>query len=911
MDETVSTATVRYPTAWEFDALLADGSTVHVRPIERSDAETLRAFHETLSPETVYRRFFGPRPHLSDAEVTRFTTVDYQDRFALVALLGHELVGVARYDRVHAEVAEVAFVVADAHQGRGIGSLLLEQLAAVARERGIARFEADTMFGNGPMLGVFRDAGFVVRSSVVHGIVHLEFPIGITADSQAAADERERRAEVASMRRLLRPRTIAVIGASRRPGTIGHELFRNLLLGRFAGSVYPVNAAGGAVGGVHAFASIADVPEAIDLAVITVPAAGVLDVVEQCGAVGVRSLVIISAGFAEVDADGAERQESVLRIARQYGMRVVGPNCMGIVNTGDGVRMNATFAPGTLTPGSMALLSQSGALGIAVLQQAAELGLGISSFVSVGNKADVSGNDLLQYWEADPSCSVILLYLESFGNPRKFARVAKRVSRSKPIVAVKSGRTDVGALAARSHTASAAVPDRAADALFRQAGVIRVDTMGEMFDVAMVLANQTPPSGGNVAILGNSGGPGILAADACDAAGLRLSQLSAATADALRAILPAAASVANPVDLIASARAEQYGAALDIVLADPAVDSVIVVFTSPLVTRADDVAAAVSAVAARHPDKVVVATFLGTAAMTGTLSGDASAPHRVPVFNFPERAVRALGHVTRYGRWLARSDAPPAAPADIDDERARRIVGDVVAEGSGRWLTPSEAGELLDAFGICRVAARVVTTVDDAVAAATTLGYPVVLKAANADLVHKSDVGGVVVDLRGPDAVRTAWTAMAAKLGSDMGGAVVQPVVAAGLETIVGVVHDGSFGPLVMFGLGGIATELLGDVAFRLLPLTERDTVELIASVRAAPLLFGYRGRPDADIPALKDLIARVGVLAERIPELVELDLNPVIVSEHGAVAVDVKMRLAPQPLGPGPLSRALRTIRV
>jgi acetyl coenzyme A synthetase (ADP forming)-like protein len=895
------------PREWRFDALLADGTPVHIRPIEPGDAEALITFHAGLSPDTVYRRFFSAHPRLSDDEVRRFTSVDYEHRFALIATMADTIVAVARFDRVGEGLAEVAFVVADAHQGRGLGSLLLEHLAAAARERGIRRFEADTLVGNTAMLSVFRDAGFAVRSDYRDGVIHLEFPIAETERASSKADERERHAEVASIGRLLCPTTIAVIGASRQRGTIGYELFRNLLRADFHGTVYPVNPAAGSVAGVHAFPTVGDVPVPIDLAVITVPAPAVLDVAEQCGRAGVRSLVVITAGFAETGAEGAALQAEVMHTARKYGMRVVGPNCMGIINTAPGVEMNATFAPGDLTPGRVALLSQSGALGIAVLQQAANIGIGISSFVSAGNKADVSGNDLLQYWETDPSTDVILLYLESFGNPRKFARIAQRVSRTKPIIAVKSGRSTIGALAARSHTASAAVPDRAADALFRQAGVIRVDTMTEMFDAALVLASQPPPAGGAIAIVGNSGGPGIMAADACEAAGMHLANLAPETSAALRAMLPGSASATNPVDLIASATAEQYGAAVDLVLRDPAVDALVVVFTSPLVTRADDVAAAVSQVAARFPTKTVVATFLGTAAMTGTLPEAASAAHRVPVFPFPERAVRALGHAARYGTWLARPEVAVVRPDGINAERARGVVDRVSESGAGRWLSSEESAELIDSYGIPRVTSRVAASADEAVEASEACGFPVVLKAANPDLVHKTEAGGVATGLTSADDVRNAWHVMEQLLGSSMGGGIVQPMVPSGLETIVGIAHDQLFGPLVMFGLGGIATDLLGDVAFRLLPMSPRDTNELISSVRAAPLLFGYRGRPAADIAALRDLILRVAALAEEIPEISELDLNPVMVSETGAVAVDVKIRVEPVAKGPGPLSRRLR----
>ncbi|MBO0728804.1 MAG: GNAT family N-acetyltransferase [Acidimicrobiaceae bacterium] len=902
-----------YPGEWELDALLADGAAVHIRPIRSSDGGALVEFHAGLSPETIRRRYFNAHPHLSQREVDRFTIVDYVDRFALVAVVDDNLVGVARYERTGPGRAEVAFVVADDQQGRGVGSLLLEHLAGAARQRGITCFEADTQATNTAMLGVFRDAGFEATRSFGDGLVHLEFPIAETPRSLDAADERDRRAEVASMRRLLRPDTVAVIGASRQPATIGHELFRNLIRGGFAGTVYPVNPAARSVAGIRAYPSMAGLPEPADLAVVTVPAAAVEGVVEECGQAGVKSVVVVSAGFAELGEEGRARQAELLRTARRHGMRVVGPNCLGIANAAPEVSMNATFAPSPPRPGPVGLLTQSGAMGIAVLERAAELDLGLSSFVSVGNKADISTNDLLCYWEADPGTRLMAVYLESFGNPRKFARIARRVSRAKPIVAVKSGRTSAGRRAAQSHTAAAASPEVAAEALFRQAGVIRVPTMAEMFDVALVLAHQPVPGGGRVAIVGNSGGPGILAADACEEAELILADLSDTTRNALAALLPPEASLANPVDLLAAASPATYEQALDIVLADDAVDGTVVIFTPPLVTQAADVSQAVLNVAARHPGKTLVAALLTAGSSPSTLVGPASpggAPGpRVPVFPFPEEAVSALGHVARYGRWLARPTGTVPALPHVDVGAARKLAAKALATSAEHdgWLAAGEIAGILAAVGVPVVATHIAADSSQAANAASALGFPVVLKAAAPGLVHKTDVGGVVLNLGSPEAVRQAFDEMAARLGPAMGGAVVQSMAPPGIETLIGVTQDRAFGPLVAFGLGGISTEVLGDVAFRILPLTDVDAAELVRSVRAWPLLQGHRGRPAADVAAVEDILLRVGMLAEGVPELAELDLNPVIVTEHGATVVDAKMRLQPATLGPGPLARAMR----
>ena len=897
-----------YPDGWEFDVLASDGAPVHVRPISVDDGDALRRFHATLSSETVYRRFFSPHPVLSDNEVERFTHVDYHDRFALVAVIGTELVAVARYDRTRPGVAEVAFVVADRHQGRGIGSLLLEQLACAARERGIDRFEADTLVGNNAMRGVFRDAGFDVVTTMADGVLHLEFPIEETERSLAAAEERERQSQVTSVRHILRPSTIAVVGASRRPGTIGHEVVRNLLIGGFEGTVYPVNPSASHVLGVRAYPTVADVPERVDLAVIIVPATAAVDVVDQCGRAGVEAVVVISAGFGETGPEGRQRETALVRAARRHGMRMVGPNCMGIANTASDVMMNATFAPTAPRPGRIGLLSQSGAVGISLLERAGRLGLGISSFVSAGNKADVSGNDLLQYWEADGATDVVLLYLESFGNPRKFARIARRVARSKPIIAVKSGRTAAGARAAQSHTAAAAAPDVASDALFRQAGVIRVSTMSDMFDVALVLSNQPVPAGDRVVLVGNSGGPGIMAADACVEAGLTLADLSPSTTGALAALLPAEASLGNPVDLIAAATPAQYEQAIDILLTDAGVDCAVAIFTPPLVTQPDDVAAAVTAAAGRHPDKPVVAAFLTASTEAGVLRSEEGVPG-VPVFPFPEQAVAALGHAAWRGRWLRRPVGTVPVLEGVDLAKAHAMASAALdgCAPEGRWLDSGEASALLDAVGVHVAPLTPVADPSSAAEVAARVGFPVALKASGPGIVHKSDLGGVALGLETPDAVREAYEAMQQALGGLMQGAVVQPMLPPGVETIVGIVSDPAFGPLVMFGLGGVTTDLLGDRAFRILPLTDIDVSELVRSVKSAPLLFGYRGRPAVDIAALHDVIARVAALGYGVPEVAELDLNPLVVWEHGASAVDVRIKVRPMPAGPGPLSRRLR----
>ncbi len=880
--------------AWaEVDVVLADGGVVHFRPIDPDDRDRLLAFHARLSPESRQMRFFTARPALLDQEVERFTHVDYDRRLALVAELHDELIAVASYDAdaEPADGAKVTFVVQDEHQGRGIGSLLLEHLAVAARRRGITHFHADTLADNQKMQGVFHDAGYLVTTRLVNGTVGVEFSLLQTPASVAAIEAREHQAEAASISRLLRPRSIAVVGAGRRAGSIGHELFVNLIRHGFTGPVYPVNPTARSVAGVRAWPSIADVPDTIDVAVLAVPPERVLEVVGQCARKDVKGLVIISGGFAEVGEEGARLEREVIAAARAAGMRVIGPNCIGIVNTAPDIGMNATFADVTPRRGRVGFLSQSGALGVAVLAAATQTGLGVSTFVSVGNKADISSNDLLQYWEEDPDTEVVLLYLESFGNPRKFSRLARRVSRHKPIVAVKSGRTEIGVRSASSHTAALGSPDRSVDALFRQTGVIRVATLQAMLDVAQVLAGQPLPAGHRVAIVGNSGGPGILAADACSDAGLDVPILDADTRRALEGLVSPNAALGNPIDMTAAAGAAEYSAALTVLLDDPMIDAVIVIFTPTVVAATDTIAEAVAAIAA-SATKPIVANFLATPSPPKALA-DADRP--VPYFPAVEEAVAALGAAARYAAWRRRPEGtrPPSDP------EARSVGHTIIARAlaespGGRWLDPTEVDAILHAYRIPTIPTTAVTSLADAAAAAEGIDGPVALKAVGETIVHKTDVGGVELDLAGPDEVEAAYRRMTASLGSAMTGVLVQPMAAPGVETIVGIIQDPAFGPLVMFGLGGIAAELLGDVAFRVAPLTDLDADELVREPRSSPLLFGYRGAAPAAIDALRHLLGQVGALADEQPGIAELDLNPVRVSTDQAVVLDARIRVAP-----------------
>jgi acetate---CoA ligase (ADP-forming) len=712
--------------------------------------------------------------------------------------------------------------------------------------------------------------------------------------------EREHTSVARSIGQILAPSSIAVVGASRRAGSIGRGILSNLVAGRFAGALYAVNPHTPEVDGVQSYASVLDIPGPVDVAVIAVPARGVLDIMRQCAEKGVHGVVVISGGFAEL-AGGETLQDQLVAVARQNRMRVVGPNCVGVINTSPAVAMNATFSPVAPEAGRLGFASQSGGIGIELLARAKAYGLGVSTFVSLGNKADVSGNDLLQYWAEDPDTDVILLYLESFGNPGKFARLAREISRRKPVIAMKSGRTMAGARGARSHTAALTDVDVAVDELLHHAGVIRVDTLEEMFDTAALIAHQPLPDGPRVAIMSNGGGPGILAADACIAAGLEVLELSEPVQRRLGAIAPPGAGVQNPVDLIASADADVFRAAADILLRCDEVDALLVIYVSPLVTQPGDVAAALIETAQAELGKPIAACFLGLDHPVGMLGdsdggdGERRTGRTVPTFAFPESAAYALGRAARLGAWRRRPEGIVPVLERIDADRARELVAATLGtRPDGAWAPHAVATEILTAFGIPVVLTRRADTVEAAVAAAESIGYPVALKAASPALVHKTDVGGVHLGLRTGDDVRNAFATMQRVLGASMGGANVQPMADPGVELIVGVTRDPQFGPLVVFGMGGMAAELQRDTSLRLPPLTDIDVQEMLRSLRGSPLLFGYRGSPPVDTDALADVLTRVSRLAESLPELAELDCNPVIASSSGALVVDVKLRLAP-----------------
>jgi acetate---CoA ligase (ADP-forming) len=859
------------------DVIVKDGGTLRLRPPASADEDAVLEFLQGLSDRSQYLRFHGIRP-IDRPLAESLLDPDWVETGSLAGWLGDRVVGVANYVRLRdPRSAEAAFVVADAEQGRGIGTRLLEQLAERAAATGVTRFVAEVMAENRAMLSVFTGAGFDVVRELEHGEVEVSFPIAATEAFQERVEERDHVAVAASLRPFFEPSSVAVVGASRRRGSIGGELFRNVLEADFEGAAYPVNRGGEPVAGVRGLSSISEIPDEVELALICVPGPRVLEAAEEALEKGVRALCVISAGFAETGAAGAERQEQLLALVRSHGARLLGPNCLGIASSKP--KLNATFAPRSLPPGRIGFSSQSGALGLALLEQGAGR-LGFSAFVSIGNKADVSSNDLLEWWEDDPETDVVLLYLESFGNPRKFARLSRRVARRKPILALKAGATAAGAKAASSHTAALAGSEAAVDALFHQAGVLRARTLEELVDVAGLLSSQPLPRGRRVGVLTNAGGLGILCADACEAAGLELPELAQETRHALAEALPGDSSVANPVDMLGSATGATYERAIPPLLADPWLDALIVLFVPPVVAGAPEVAGAIRrAVEAARSDKPVLAAVMSA---EGTplelLESD------VASFGYPESAARALGLAADRAEWLRR---PVGTVPQLDgiDRAAAEAVVEAAGEG---WLDAAQTRALLDAYGIPLVAERTAASADEAVAAATEIGYPVVVKTA-APGAHKTETGGIALDLQDEQQVREAVERIGAPV-------IVQQYLTGGTELLAGVVQDPVFGPLVAFGPGGVFAELMGDATFRIAPLTDVDAEELVTGGKAGRLVAGFRGAAPADRAALENLVHRLGRLAEDFGEVAELDLNPVIAGPDGCVAVDARVRLEARP---------------
>ncbi|MGW6524740.1 MULTISPECIES: bifunctional acetate--CoA ligase family protein/GNAT family N-acetyltransferase [unclassified Streptomyces] len=922
-----------YPAHWEADVVLRDGGTARIRPITVDDAERLVSFYEQVSDESKYYRFFAPYPRLSDKDVHRFTHHDFVDRVGLAATVGGEFIATVRYDRIGADgmaasapadEAEVAFLVQDAHQGRGVASALLEHIAAVARERGIRRFAAEVLPANNKMIKVFTDAGYTQKRSFEDGVVHLEFGLEPTERSVAVQRAREQRAEAHSVGRLLAPGSVAVVGTGRSPGGVGRSVLGNLREAGFTGRLYAVNKAFPEdlkeVDGVPAHRSVRDIAAPVDLAVVAVPAEQVPEAVTECGEHGVQGLVVLSAGYAESGPDGRERQRELVRHARAYGMRIIGPNAFGVINTSPEVRLNASLAPEMPRPGRIGLFAQSGAIGIALLSRLHRRGggvtgvTGVSTFISSGNRADVSGNDVLQYWYDDPDTDVALMYLESIGNPRKFTRLARRTAAAKPLVVVQGAGS-----APQGHAVRATrLPHATVSALLRQAGVIRVDTITELVDAGLLLARQPLPTGPRVAILGNSESLGLLTYDACLSEGLRP--------------LP-------PLDLTTEASAQDFHAALARALADETCDAVVVTAIPAIGERSPgdaELAEALRSAAAAAPAKpvLVVHVELGGLAMalsaaTSTAPRAEAAPrartdapedaqpvptavaapegtHLIPAYPAAERAVRALAEAVKYAQWRREAADAGKVPEyeDIDEKGAAELIGGLLARGQGPTLGTDETCELLGRYGIRTRRAIPAPTPDEAARAAAALGYPVALKATAPHLRHRADLGGVRLDVADEEQLRRSYAELTELFGKpEEIRPVVQAMAPRGVDTVVRAVIDPAAGAVLSFGLAGAASQLLGDMAHRLVPVTDREASSLIRSIRTAPLLFGWRGSTPVDTAALEELLLRVSRLVDDHPEVVAVTLEPVVVAPHGLSVLGASVRLAPPParddLGP------------
>ena len=875
-----------YPAHWEADVVLRDGATAHLRPIRPDDADAIQRFHLAQSAESIYLRFFAPIPRLSDRDLHRFTVVDHHDRVALVVTLGGTIAGVGRYDWISDDVAEVAFNIADAHHGRGLGSVLLEHLAAAAREHGVHRFTADVLPQNRKMLAVFADAGYEIQQHYDDGVISLTFDIDPTDRSRAVVEAREHRAESRSMQALLRPGSVALVGASRRPGTVGRLLLQVLHLSGYTGALHLVHPEVDHVHGVPAHRSLADVPGPVDLAVVAVPAGAVLDVVDDCAAAGVRGVLVLSGGFGDAGPQGRLRQAELVRRTRVGGMRLVGPSSWGLVNADRDVRLNVSPWAQLPRPGRLGVFCESGALSVAVLDLAARRRVGISTFLSAGERSDVSANDCLQYWEADEGTDAIALYLESTGNPRKFSRIARRVGLIKPVIVLTSGTSG---FAAAAHS-----PRDAFDAMLTQAGCIRVRNLHQLLDVSRLLADQPVPAGDRVAVVANSPGLARLVADTCLAHGLRVAPGPQAVGEGVSA-----------ADFAGAVAHTQHGERVDAVVAVHAP------------TAGADGAELLTALRLRCADgpTPVVACLIGRTVddLDGDLDGDldddlyghhagaglGGAVRRVPCYPTPEEAVLALAAVTRYATWRDRDHGARVDPPGRDSAGAEALVDAWLQDRpQGLDLDAARSAELLARYGIEVWPSVTVAGPEEAVAAAHGLGWPVVLKTEAPQLRHRLDLGGVKLNIADADALRRDVQQMQTQLAGAAGAElVVQQMARAGVACIVRTVEDRQYGPVVSFGLGGDASELLGDIVHRIAPLTERDIADMVRSVRASPKLFGHRGVPPVDVAALEDLLARVACLTDDLPDVARVDLNPVVVSDRGLAVLSARVRLARQPI--------------
>ncbi|MEU6370114.1 GNAT family N-acetyltransferase [Streptomyces sp. NPDC046931] len=874
-------------------ALLADGTTVCIRPVQPGDHKRLREFYAEMSPENLRLRFFAVSPSSAAMAADRACAPARPGYRALLAEAQGRVLGLADYDTGDdKDTAEVSIAVADGLHHRGVGTLLIEHLVSSARTEGITTFEADALSENRDMLRLFADLGLCTRRHFEGPEVHCTIALDEDDTYLSAVEARGKAADVASLEPLLRPHAVAVVGAGRKPGSVGRAILHHLHAGGFTRRLYAVNPKITSILGVPSYSSVPALPQPPDLVVVAVPAAAVPATAEECGKAGVRALVVVTAGLDRPQA------QSLMTACRTYGMRLVGPNCLGISNTDPELRMDATFAADHPRVGTAGVAVQSGGVGIALLDGLSRLGIGVSSFASLGDKYDVSGNDMLQWWESDGRTDLALLHLESFGNPRAFSRTARRVTRRMPVLTVDAGRTDAGRRAAASHTAAAATRTMTRQALFTQAGITATRSVGELLETAAFLHSRPLPAGTRVVIVANAGGVGVLAADACVEAGLALPALTPEAIDDLLAVLPHGAAAGNPVDTTAAVSEDQLRACLGRILRFPDIDAVLVALVPTAVAAAtgEDLTRALTG-GTGHRGRPVVAVRLEQDLPVKLLPATVGGP--VPSYADPQGAARALAHAARRAAWLARPMGTVPALAGIDTPHAHEIADAYLeTRADGGWLEPRTCAELLACYGIPQLTWAWAETEDDAVIAAKRLRGPdgrIVMKAHCPGLLHKSEQHAVHLDLQGDEQVRAAFRDFETRFAGRMTGVVVQPLAARGIELFAGVVQDEVFGPLVLFGLGGTATEVLADHAARLAPLTDQDVHDLITAPRCARLLFGVHGGGPVDLEALEQLLLRVSGMASDLPQLAEADFNPVLAAPTGVTVLDARVRLLPR----------------
>jgi acyl-CoA synthetase (NDP forming)/GNAT superfamily N-acetyltransferase len=884
------------------DVLLSDGTIAAIRALTPRDHDALIALHEQVSDDNIRNRFFALSRDAGRKYVEHLAQADAQTVLTLVAQVGDDVVAVASGEVFEADTAEVSFLVADKAHGLGLGTILLEHLAAIARDRGIRRFVAEVLVDNRPMLGVLKDAGFDVDRRFADGVVTLRLSTAATTAAIDAADRRECLSEARSLRPMLEPRSVALIGVRRSCEGVGAAVLSAVLQGGFTGEVSVVHPDSDEIGGVSAYPSVAAIGHPVDLAVIAVPAAKAVAAVREAAEAGTRVAVVLSSGFGEIGPDGSRLQHAMVTAARRHSMRVVGPNCLGLMATQPETRLNATFTPDLPSAGGLAIASQSGGVGIALIDLAREAGLGLGFFVSLGNKADVSGNDLLAAWMDDKRVDAAVLYLESFGNPQKFARLARRFAERKPLLAVVGGRSVGGQRAGASHTAASAAPGVGVDALFAQAGVIGCSSLGSVVSAARLLIGQPLPSGPRVGIVGNAGGLGVLAADAATASGLSVPELSIALRRRLEERGGGSAGVSNPVDLGAGAGVEDFMFSLDALLASHEVDAVLGIVTGTAVT---DVSALFGSLRERRTQSLAKPLLLVAIGAVEVPPSDGGAWTR---FRTVEDATEALGHAVRYAAWRNSPRGPPVTDDPETAEQGRGIAAAAMLTGStDGWQPVSVVRELLGCFGIDAPTGALASGGSEAVAAAERIGYPVVVKVADPSVLHKTDRGLVRTGIASKADVADAVAAFEAELGVSLPEVLVQPEVADGVEVAVGVVRDRNFGPLVMVAAGGVAIDVWADRVFLMPPITDGDAARAVRALRIWPLLAGYRGSPPTDVTALEGLITQVGRLSTEVPHVVELDLNPVILGPTGTACVDAKLRLQVPSVLDGGVPRRLR----